>query len=58
MNLLFGLMFQFIMRVVYLFLSVVYEFHCIKLFDVVCFFQSQTFLKILVRIFSNLILFL
>ena len=54
----FELAFQFLLQVVKLFHLVVYESHCIKLFDVVCFFPNQTFLRILVGIFSNLILFL
>ena len=35
------------MRVVLLFRSGVNDFQCIKLFYVVCFVQSQTFLKVL-----------
>ena len=57
-KMLFGLVFRSLLLVVWSFRLVVYEFHCIKLFDVVCSFLNQTFLKILVWIFSNLILFL
>ena len=39
---------QSLPRVVFLFCLGVYIFCCIKLFDVVCFFRNQTFLKILV----------
>ena len=48
MNMLFELVFLFLLQVVLLFHWLVYEFHCIKFFDNVCFFLSQTFLRILV----------
>ena len=39
-----GLVFLILLQVVLLFHLEVYEFHCIKLFDVVCFFLNQTLL--------------
>ena len=47
MSMLFGLVFLFLLQVVYLFHLVVYESHCMKLFDDVCFFLNQLFLRIL-----------
>ena len=44
----FGLVFLFLLQIVLLFHLVVYELHCIKLFDVVRFFLNQTFLRIVV----------
>ena len=48
MIMLFGLVFLFLLQVVLLFHLVVYDFHCIKRLDVVCFFLNQTFWRILV----------
>ena len=52
-SLLFGLVFLFLLQVVLLFHWVVHEFHCIKLFDVVCFLLTQTFLRSFVNLFQS-----
>ena len=44
-NMLYGLVFGSSLLVIWSFRLVVYEFHCIELLDVVCFFQNQTFWK-------------
>ena len=48
LSMLFGLVCQFLLQVALLFHLEVYEFCCVKRFDVVCLFQNQTFLKTLV----------
>ena len=48
MNMLFELVFRYVLLIVRWFHLVICEFHYIKLFGVVYFFRSQTFLKILV----------
>ena len=50
----FGLVFRFLLRVLKSFHLVVYEFHCIKFFDVVCFFsESNIFENSRVNLFQS-----
>ena len=58
MNMVFRLALRSLLLVVWSFRLIVYEFCCIKLLDVVCSFLNQILLKILLWIFSNLILLL